>query len=157
MHMHLSCGKRLLVLCALFLIPVPVLCQTGSNPSGDYEVGRLIRPLPIFGFLGIDHHDVLVRHRPDERRRGFFPNSGMAAVGGYWEWATYTNDPANRRFIGWVSGYVDDLDPRGAESMTTVDQARYNTVRTRISNCTSNRYHLNYFHCQDWATLHLGP
>ena len=156
MHMHLSTGKLVLVLCATILIPAPVLCQTGSNPSGDYEVGLLIRNIAA----GQEHHDVLVRHEPDKTRRGFFAVNNAAAVA-----AEVNYSVCRARFgseslckpLAWVDGVIDDRDPLGREQMQRVDQTRYEKVRNRILSCTSNRYSLRFYHCQYWAAEKLQP
>lgn len=152
--MHLSFSKRLVALGFLLLIPLSVFSQTGGTPSGDYEVGLLTRPLRYLPNQPFEHHDVLVRHKTDETRRGFFPNSGLAAGWGYIAWLACTNDCDN---IGWVDGYVDDEDPRGIEQLDWVDQIRYETVKTRIENSTSNRFHVELYNCQAWAAEQLAP
>lgn len=155
--MHLSSSKCLVSLCFLFLIPASVLSQTGGTPAGDYEVGLLTWPLRYLPFQAFQHHDVLVRHKTDETRRGLFPNSGPAAVAGWYLWKACTNGPAICDNLGWVDGHVASEDPRGAEQMNWVDQTRYETVKTRIENPASNRFHLALYNCQDWAAEQLAP
>lgn len=158
MRMHLSSGKLALVLCAIFLISAPGLCQT-RNPTGDYEVGRLSRPLPGISWMGVPFHhkDVMVRHNSSRTRRGLFATSFLAAIAGA---ALYDNYPwylPGREHVGWCPGYIACEGAWGSESMQQVDQARYNTVKNRIEICTSNKYHLILYTCQEWASEKLAP
>jgi hypothetical protein len=133
-----------------------VLSQTGGTPAGDYEVGLLIRNIAA----GAEHHDVLVRHKSDKTRRGFFAVNNAAAVA-----AEVNYSVCRARFgseslckpLAWVDGVIDDRDPLGREQMQRVDQTRYEKVRNRILSCTSNRYSLRFYHCQYWAAEKLQP
>ena len=151
MLMHYSSGKLALVLCAIFQISVPGFCQTGRNPTGDYEEGRISRPMIFSSVHQGRHDDVLLRSRDGRTRRGFFATSNLAAWLGMIRWQNYDGPADMRRYIGWVSGYIDDKDPLGSGSMQRVDEQRYNTVRTRITTSTANDYHLALYNCQHWA------
>jgi hypothetical protein len=157
--MHLSFSKRLVALGFLFLIPASVFSQTGGTPSGDYEVGRLNRPLPGLSWMGapFHHHDVLVRHGSAYTRRGLFATSFIAAIAGATLYDDYPWYLPGREHVGWCDGYIADTGDWGSESMQQVNQARYNTVKTRIETCTSNKYHLILYTCQEWAAEKLAP
>ena len=92
MQGNLFYGKHLCFLIALFLIPASAISQSGSNASGDYEVGELTRPMSGFSWSGgntFQHHDVLVRHHSSHTRRGFFATSMIAAAQGADLWYDY--------------------------------------------------------------------
>lgn len=159
--MQASLARRniFLIHIAFIMMPLYVLAQSGRTATGDYEVGKLIRPISGISWMGqaYYHHDVLVRNGSSHTRRGFFATSFVGAIAGA---DTYLNTPwyvPFREDVGWVSGYIADQGEWGSEAMTRVDEARYQTVKTRILSCTSNKYHLIKFSCQEWASQKLAP